>query len=350
MDTLVFFSILRMLLLSVLSFAVAMAVTPALTFFLYKYKLGKHIRAAGNTPIFTQMHAHKQGTPTMGGILVWGTTAFVTLFFAGLAHYFPHFQALNFLSRSETWLLLAALLAAAAVGLLDDLMNVWAIGSKQGGMRFWQRLIMHSFIALVGAWWFYFKLDFDTVHIPLWGDVWLGPWYMLLFIVVIIATSFSVNETDGLDGLAGGVTLVALSAYAVIAFSLGRYDIAAFVAVLLGSLLAFLWFNIYPARFIMGDTGSMSLGVVLGILAMLTDTVFLLPILGFVLVAEALSAIVQLTSKKLFKRKIFISAPFHHHLEAVGWPEPKVVMRLWVISGIFVMMGMALFVLDRLLV
>jgi phospho-N-acetylmuramoyl-pentapeptide-transferase len=153
-----------------------------------------------------------------------------------------------------------------------------------------------------------------------------------------------------LDGLAGGVLLIVLSSYAVIAFTLGRYDLAAFIVVVLGSLLAFLWFNIFPARFIMGDTGSMSLGVVLGILAMLTDTVFLLPILGFVLVAESASVIIQLFSKKIFKRRVFKSAPFHHHLEAIGWPEPKVVMRLWVVSGIFALLGMALFVVDRLLV
>lgn len=350
MDTFAFFGILRMLLLAVLSFSIAMFSAPLLTYFLYKYKLGKHIRNAGDTPVFSKLHKHKQGTPTMGGLLIWVPTVLITLFFWYVATLWPEqFSALNFLSRAETWLPLAALVAAALVGLFDDLLNIAILGSKQGGLRVRERLILFTIIAAVGAWWFYFKLGFDTIHLPLLGDWFIGPWYIALFIFVIVATSFSVNEADGLDGLAGGLLLIVLSAYAVIAFTLGRYDLAAFIVVLLGSLLAFLWFNIYPARFYMGDTGSMSLGVVLGILAMLTDTAFLLPILGFVLVAESASVIIQLISKKLFKRKVFKSAPFHHHLEAIGWPEPKVVMRLWVISGIFALLGMALFVVDRLL-
>lgn len=351
MDTFVFFAILRMLLLAVLAFALAMASAPLLTHFLYKYKLGKHIRDTGDTPVFTKLHKHKQGTPTMGGVLVWVTTVIITTFFWYIAWLWPEeFSSLNFLSRAETWLPLAALVAAALVGLFDDFLNVSKIGSKQGGLRVRERLVLFTIIAAVGAWWFYFKLGFDTIHIPLLGDWFIGSWYIALFMFVIIATSFSVNETDGLDGLAGGVLLIVLSAYAVVAFTLGRYDLAAFIVVILGSLLAFLWFNIYPARFYMGDTGSMSLGVVIGILAMLTDTAFLLPIIGFVLVAESASVILQIMSKKIFKRKLFHSAPFHHHLEAIGWPEPKVVMRLWVVSGIFALLGMALFVVDRLLV
>ena len=351
MDTFTLFAVLRMLLLAVLSFALAMAWTPLLTNILYKYKLGKHIRAAGDTPVFTKLHAHKQGTPTMGGLLIWVTTALVTAFFWGIATWWPQsFSALNFLSRSETWLPLAALVAAALVGLFDDFLNVSKLGSKQGGLKVRHRLVLFAIIAAVGAWWFYFKLGFDSVHIPLYGDIYLGAWYLAFFVFIIVATAFSVNETDGLDGLAGGVLLIVLAAYAIIAFTLGRFDLAALVTVILGSLLAFLWFNIYPARFFMGDTGSMSLGVVLGILAMLTDTALLLPILGFVLVAESASVIMQLTSKKLFGRKIFYSTPFHHHLEALGWPEAKVVMRLWVVNGVFCLLGMAIFVVDRLLV
>lgn len=350
MDTFVFFAVLRMLLLAVLGFALAMAWTPLLTHFLYKHKMGKHIRDTGSTPVFTELHKHKQGTPTMGGLLIWVTTAAVTLFFWYISFLWPdQFSALNFLSRSETWLPLAALIAAALVGLFDDFLNVSKIGSKQGGLRVRERLILFTIISAVGAWWFYFKLGFDTIHIPLLGDWFIGPWYILLFMFVIVATSFSVNEADGLDGLAGGVLLIILSAYAVIAFTLGRYDLAAFIVVILGALLAFLWFNIFPARFYMGDTGSMSLGVTLGVLAMLTDTALLLPIIGFVLVAESASVIIQITSKKIFKKKVFHSAPFHHHLEAMGWPEAKVVMRLWVVSGIFCILGMALFIIDRLI-
>jgi len=166
---------------------------------------------------------------------------------------------------------------------------------------------------------------------------------------VIVATSFSVNEIDGLDGLAGGTLLASFLAYGVIAFAMARYDLATFCGIIVGSLLAFLWFNIMPARFYLGDTGSMSLGVTLGIIAMLTNYVLLLPIIGLLFVVEALSVIIQLSSKKFLGRKVFLSAPIHHHFEALGWPEPKIVMRFWVIAGITTVIGLILFLLDRMM-
>lgn len=342
--------LLRMMFLAVLAFALAMAWTPLLAYALYHFKLGKHVRNTGATPIFSQLHAAKQGTPTMGGILIWGTTLVITLFFWAVARFIsPVFEPLNFLSRSETWLPLTALVAAAVVGLADDLLNVWKRGDAAGGLRMRHRLLLYSGIAAVGAWWFYVKLGWDSLRVPLLGDVFIGWWYVPFFFFVIVATAFSVNETDGLDGLSAGVVLILLGAYAAIAVVQGRYDLAAFTAVLMGSLLAFLWFNIFPARFFMGDTGSMPLGVVVGILAMLTNTALLLPIFGFILVIESGSVILQLTSRRLLGRKIFLSSPFHHHLEAIGWPEPKIVMRFWVISGVMCVLGFSLFLLDRAL-
>ena len=167
-----------------------------------------------------------------------------------------------------------------------------------------------------------------------------------MFILILVGTSFSVNQTDGLDGLAGGTLASAFAAYAIIALLLGRYELAGFCGVVLGALLAFLWFNIYPARFFMGDTGAMSLGVTLAVVAMLTNTALFLPIIGLVFVVEGLTTIAQLVSKKLFGRKIFLVAPIHHHFEAKGWPEPKVVMRFWVVSWVSAALGIALFVLD----
>lgn len=351
MDTVSLFAVLRLLLLSVLAFALAMAWTPLLANALFKFGIKKRVRDTGSTPVFSNLHRAKEGTPTMGGLLVWVTTLVLILFFWALAKIAPEsFGPLNFLTRSETWLPLGAFVAAAVVGLVDDLFNVWGIGPSSGGLRMRHRMVLYAGIAAVGAWWFYVKLGWNTIHLPLFGDIFIGWWYVPIFFFIIVATSFSVNETDGLDGLAGGVLLMALAAYTAIAFALGRYDLAALTAVIMGSLLAFLWFNIYPARFFMGDTGAMSLGVVLGILAMLTDTAFLLPIIGFVLVLESLSVIVQVGSKKLLGRKVLLSAPLHHHLEASGWPEPKVVMRLWVITGVMTMLGLALFVVDRLAV
>ncbi|PLX20355.1 phospho-N-acetylmuramoyl-pentapeptide-transferase, partial [Candidatus Parcubacteria bacterium] len=183
---------------------------------------------------------------------------------------------------------------------------------------------------------------------PFLGNFTLGWSYILLFIFVIVATSFSVNEADGLDGLAGGVLLFSFAAYAVISFSLGKYDLATFCGVIAGALLAFLWFNVIPARFYMGDTGAMSLGVTLGIIAMLTNTVFILPIIGFVLVLESLSVIIQIISKKFRGgKKVFLSAPIHHHFEAKGWSEPKIVFRIWIVSGITAVIGLMVFLLDH---
>lgn len=350
METMALFAILRMLFLAILAFALAMAWTPLLTFVLYKYNLGKQIRNTGATPVYSALHAAKRGTPTMGGILIWMTTLLLALFFWILSSLAPFaFKSLNFLSRSETWLPLFALVAAAIIGLIDDLMGVWGIGAKTGGLRVRHRMLLYAIIAAVGAWWFYFKLGWDIIHVPLLGDFMLGWWYIPLFFLVIFSTAHSLNLVDGLDGLAGGVTLIILAAYSVITFAQHHYDLAALTAVIIGALLAFLWFNIYPARFIMGDTGAMSLGVVLGILAMLTNTALLLPIIGFILVIEALSDIIQWLSKKTLGRKFFKSAPLHHHLEACGWPEPKVVMRLWLIGGVMAMLGMAIFIIDRML-
>lgn len=345
-------AVVKILFLTALSFIVTIVETPILTHYLYKYKLGKSIRSdRTKTPVYAKLHAHKRGTPTMGGILIWGTTLVLALFFfygAEFFHLLP--RELNFLTRSETLLPLGALVASALVGLVDDIFNIKKMGPNGGGLRVRHRLIIFTVIAVVGAWWFYEKLEWTIFHVPLVGTVELGWWMIPIFIFVIVATSFSVNETDGMDGLAGGVLLATFAAYVAIAFEQGKYNLAAFCAVIVGALLAFLWFNIHPARFFMGDTGSMSLGVTLGIVAMLTNTVWLLPLLGFILVLESASVIVQLVSKKLRGgKKIFRSTPIHHHFEAIGWEEPKVVMRFWIIAGVMTVLGLVLFFIDRAL-
>lgn len=339
--------LIRIIFLGTASFIIATLATPVLTHFLFKYKLGKQIRDASEAPIYAKMHAAKSGTPTMGGILIWGTVLIVMSGLALFSFWSPLAADFNFLSRSETLLPLGALIASALVGLVDDVFNIKRKGSHGGGLRVRHRILIYTAIAVIGAWWFSAKLDWDVLHLPFFGNYAIGGWYIPFFILVIVATSFSVNETDGLDGLAGGGLLAGFAAYGVIAFLLGRYDLAVFCAVIMGATLAFLWFNIFPARFIMGDTGAMSLGVTLGIIAMLTNYALLLPIIGFVFVLETVSAIIQVVSKKLFGKKIFISAPIHHHLEALGWPEPKIVMRFWIISVVMAGLGIMLFLLDR---
>ncbi|MDP2944345.1 MAG: phospho-N-acetylmuramoyl-pentapeptide-transferase, partial [bacterium] len=317
---------------------------------LYKYKLGKKIRRGGETPIFSELHAHKEGTPTMGGVLIWGTVLIFILGFSLLNNLFPGsiFQHLNFLSRSETLLPLGALIISALIGLFDDWLDVRGKGVLGGGgLKMRHRLLIYVLIAIAGALWFYYKLDWTVFHIPFLGNFEIGGWYIPIFIFIIVATSFSVNETDGLDGLAGGTLAIAFAAYGVIAFILGRYELATFCGVIIGALLAFLWFNIPPARFYLGDTGSMSLGVTLGIIAMLTNNSLLLIFIGLIFLLESLSVIIQVLSKKFRGRKVFLSAPIHHHYQAKGWPEAKVVMRFWVIAGIGSAIALMIFLLDQ---
>jgi phospho-N-acetylmuramoyl-pentapeptide-transferase len=343
------FVVLKIFILAVVAFIVAIALTPAWSGFLYRHKLGKSIRNAESAPIMSALHAKKAGTPTMGGVLVWGTVVVIALAAAAAGAINPAWGWFNFLSRSGTWVPLFALVASALVGLVDDYWNIRKIGPAGGGLRMRHRLILYTAIAAVGAWWFFAKLDWSIVHIPFDGNIDLHWLFIPFFIFVIVATSFSVNNTDGLDGLAGGTLATSFAAYGAIAFYSGKYDLAAFCAVIVGALTAFLWFNVNPARFFMGDTGAMSLGVTLGIVAFLVNQVWLLPIIGFVFVIESLSVIIQQISKKLRKKKIFLSSPLHHHFEAKGWPEQKVVMRFWIVGVVTAVCGLALALLDKTL-
>lgn len=323
------YDLVKMFWLAVVAFVIAIFWTPIWTNFLYKNKLGKRIRDSKDAPIMSKLHEKKAGTPTMGGILIWVTTAVLTLIFN--------------LERSSTWLPLFCLVATGIVGAIDDLMNVRGVGPKGGGMGFKQKFILYTVVALIGAWWFYFKLDWNSIHIPGLGDFIIGGWYIPLFVVVLVWMAFSSNETDGLDGLAGGIFALCYGAYAIICLTEGKAGLAAFCATIMGSLLAFLWFNIPPARFFMGDTGSMALGMTLGVIAFLTNTVVVLPIITLVFMIEGLSFIIQFTSKKLRNgKKVFLSSPIHHHFEAIGWPEYKITMRFWIIGAVSSVAGLAI--------
>lgn len=340
---------LRVLMISIMAFIVALSATPFLMRMLARVKAGKQIRTSESAPVYTGLHRNKAGTPTMGGIIIWGTVLALAVTFTVLDLLFDNFFGyLNFLDRAETYLPLAALFFAALLGLVDDVLGVMKIGSKGGGLSVRGKLVIYTLFSMVGAWWFYSKLGFTSFHIPFFGSFEIGIWYVPLFMFIIIASAFSANETDGLDGLLGGVSLLAFGALTVVAFTLERYDLAAMGAAVIGALLAFLWFNIYPARFFMGDTGSMSLGITMGVIAILTNTVALLPFFAIILVMETLTVIMQMISKKLFKRKIFRSTPIHHHFEALGWPESQVTMRFWIIAIVFVGLGLAIFFLERM--
>lgn len=331
-----------------LAFFVGITLTPILTHYLYKYKLWRRdvrtIAPDGTpTPIFNQLHKERETkAPRMGGTLVWATTMVVALIFWALPKFFPDplFVKLNFLSRGQTWVPLIIMLAGAAVGLLDDLLLVFQRGTyRGGGLTFTRRILLITLIAALGAYWFYFKLGKDFIFIPGFGDLYLGIAFLPFFVLVMWA-AFSSGVIDGLDGLAGGVFASIFAAYGGIAFFQNQIDLAAFCSVIVGAILAFLWFNIPPARFYMSETGIMALTTTLTVVAFLTNAVAVLPIIAFPLVLESLSVIIQLFSKRFFGRKVFLVAPLHHHFEAVGWPPEKVVMRFWVFSIVFAVIGM----------
>ncbi|MFY9484186.1 MAG: phospho-N-acetylmuramoyl-pentapeptide-transferase [Patescibacteria group bacterium] len=332
--------------LVVAGFVISMLLTPVLSWVLYHFKLWKKpkVRAiTGEKAVFYQkLHADKlkRRVPTMAGVLIWLVVAGLTLVF-------------NW-SRAETYLPAFTIAAFGILGLVDDLINVkGANGNGVAGLSFWVKMLWLIALAALGAWWFYSKLGWSAIHIPggrffgLPPNVEIGFWYVPLFILVIVSSANAVNLTDGLDGLAGGLLAVVFGAFTVIALSQGKVALAAFCGTVVGATLAYTWFNIYPARFFMGDTGSLALGATLGVIAMLTNTALVLPIIGFVFVIDTLSSIIQIASKKLFHKKVFIVAPFHHHLEAIGWPETKVTMRFWVTGTVFAVIGLFIALFGR---
>ena len=340
----------RVLGLSMLSFLVAFIITPFAVRLIDRLNLKKQIRTEKSAPIFAKLHQDKVGTPTMGGMIIWGTVFILASLFFGLSFLFDGFWGyLNFVDRAETYLPLFAMFVAAGIGLIDDVLGVRGIGPRGGGLKVRYKLIVYTVLALAGAFWFYFRLDWDILLVPFVGQFSIGWWYIPLFVFIIVASAFSANETDGLDGLAGGVMLFAFVALTIVAFVLGRFDLAAFGGVVIGSLLAFLWFNIYPANFFMGDTGSMSLGITIGVITMLTNTTLFLPLFAPIFVLESGSVILQLLSKRFRRKKIYKSTPIHHHFEAIGWHETRVTMRFWIVSVIFTAFGLVLFFLNRFL-
>ena len=326
--------LIHVFLLSIGAFLFAMFLTPIYTFFAYRYKFWKQQRSTSTDgkklEVFTKLHAAKfrRNIPTMAGIIGVFSIAAITLLFN--------------LDRAETYLPLAALVGGGIVGLIDDIINVRGLGGGVGGLRSGMKFTMITLIGVVLGWFFYAKLGIDSFHVPFVGEVAIGWLIVPLFTLAVVATGNAVNISDGLDGLAGGLLAISFSTFGVIALLQGNSMMAGFCFTVVGALLSYLWFNIHPARFFMGDVGSFAFGVALGVVAMLTDTLLLLPVIGLVFVLEAGSSLIQILSKKFFKKKIFISAPVHHHLEAMGWPETKVTMRFWVIGCVVAFTGFVL--------
>ncbi len=351
--------IVKIFLPSVLAFICGVLMTPPLTNFLYKYKMWKKkagkLDVLGNdAPIFNQLHKETQvNTPRMGGVVVWGSTFLVIALIWILAEFSGNQSLINLdiLSRNQTWIPLATLMIGALVGLIDDYLVTRPVDGayEAGGLRLRNRLAIVGFIALLCALWFFFKLDVETIGsfgriLP---EIYLGYLFIPFFVIVILGI-YAGGVIDGIDGLSGGVFASMFAAYGGIAFYQQQYDLAAFCATVLGAILAFLWFNIPPARYYMSDTGMMGLTITLGIVAFMTDSlgggfgIFVLPIIALPLVITVGSNIIQITSKKFRGKKVFLVAPLHHHFEAIGWPSYKVTMRYWIFGAVSAILGIIL--------
>lgn len=348
-------TLINVLVPAVIAFVIGILITPGVAFYLYKYKLwkkkaGKGVGyGGGGTPIFDELHKEKDtNTPRMGGIVIWLSVLLTTLVFLLLGQVSENFQTLNFLSREQTWLPLFALFVGAVVGFVDDLLVINGTGKHfAGGLPLGQRLGAVILTATFIGWWFYEKLEVETVsffHIQTFD---IGIWFIPLFVFVATCVYMS-SVIDGIDGLSGGVFASIFAAYIGVALLQTQFDIAALCAVIVGSILAFLWFNIPPARFYMTETGIMALTMCLTVIAFMTDTLgdgvglSVLPIIGLVLVATVAANTIQIISKKFFGKKVFLVAPLHHHFEALGWPAYKVTMRYWIISLMCATIGVIL--------
>ncbi len=344
-------SVIKVFAPAVISFFVGLLITPLLTNFLFKHKLWKQkSRKNESTELpedkiseeFKKIHNEvgELSTPRVGGVVIW-FSVFITISLIYLNAFLfggDISEKLDFLSKNQTILPLFALLFASLIGLIDDLLQIKGGGNFTDGISRKYRIMVVLCIALVGAWWFAVKLGLTGIIVPFMGEVELGILFVPFFIIVMLGV-FSGSVIDGIDGLAAGVMTSAFASYMVIAFFNNQIDLAAFSAVIVGGILAFLWFNIPPARFYMGETGMLGLTVTLAIIAFLTKQPLLLPIIAFPLFVTSLSSSIQMVSKKFFNKKVFRVAPLHHHFEALGWPSYKVTMRFWIVSVVFGFIG-----------
>lgn len=311
---------------------------------LYKIKFCRQEQTTSDpfesrTPIFDKLHGWKVGTPVGGGILIIFVVSLVSLWSYSLLGTKSSFW--------EVFVLLFTFLAFGIMGLCDDLKKFFVpkLKKKFFGLRMRHKLLIQFFLAFIVGLVFYFKLGYDFIHIRWLGTVFIGPLYILLTTFVIVAFTNAYNITDGLDGLSSGLLMICLAAFWVVAGQILNQTLAIFVAVWIGSLVAFLYFNIYPARLWLGDVGALSFGATLAVVGLLTGKILALAIIGGIFVVETLSSLMQLLSKKFFNQKLFPVAPLHLWLQHRGWEEPKVVMRLWLSGIMFAVFGLWLAVM-----
>lgn len=342
-------NVLKVVIPSVLTFFIGVVITPFFTNIFYKNKLWKKSARTENTDgvssDFANVHntSAELSTPRVGGIIIWVSVLMCVFLIFLISKIWPTdlTQKINFFSRGQTLIPLATLVISSLIGLLDDLMQIFGKGNYARDPLIYRKLKILSIvlISLAISFWFYIKLGATAVHVPFYGELELGLWFIPFFIFVTLGV-FSTSVIDGMDGLSGGVMGIIFTAFSVIAFVHNQIDISALCAVIGGGILAFLWFNIPPARFYMGETGILGLTVTLSVVAFLTNASLLLPIIAFPLVITSLSVVIQIFTYKYFNKKRFFKvAPLHHHFEALGWSREKVVMRYWIISLVFAIIG-----------
>ncbi len=310
-----------------LAFIVTIILGRPIVILLRQRKIGKQIRIDG-----PQTHMVKTGTPTMGGIMISVSVVLVTAVF-------------NLAGRLSMLLPIAVLLAAGFLGAVDDRMNL--VGGAKSGMTARFKFAWLTAFGVTAALVLYLPapvgLGLHHIYVPFWGQYSIGYAYPLIAAVAIIGTANAVNLTDGLDTLAGGTAAIAFVSYGIVAFVQGQVGVVTFCFTMVGALMGFLWFNAHPAQVIMGDTGSLAIGASLATAAFMTGQWLLLPIVGFVFMAETFSVMLQVGYFKLTKgKRIFKMAPLHHHFEMIGWSETQVAMRFWMVGTMAGLIGIAL--------
>jgi phospho-N-acetylmuramoyl-pentapeptide-transferase len=355
----------KILTYTALAFFVAMWWAPYLIRLLNWLKFWKKgyktVATTGEELVVTkQFYKENDHKPRAGGVLVWVTTIGLALFFWIILKIesTPLTQFLNFIDRRETFIPLGTLFFGSILGLIDDaLATMEGAGNyAAGGLKLSQRLLVVAGFSMLISLWFYYKVDISSFSLFNWNidlDSFTlpfginGGWLIIPITLIILIGTWSTGIIDGFDGLFAGVVIPVMLCFAGLAFSRQMYDIATMMMVMAGSTTAFLWFNIPPAKFFMGDTGTVGILLTIAVVAILTDYIYILPIAGLMLFVSSSSAIIQIFSKKVFKKKVFLAAPFHHHLEAIGWTKTQVTMRYWLISIMMSTLGLAIGLLFR---
>ncbi len=344
--------IIKILIPATLAFIFGILITPAVTHYLYKYKVWK--KEGGKTTMhgteaveFNRLKGGEETkTPRMGGIVIWGSVLLTVMLLAALGAIFQNsiFAELDFFSRSQTWIPISTLIIGAAFGFLNDYYDVT---HRRDGVRLRVRIVIISILSGLVGWWFYTKLGVDSIGIPFDGALFIG-WLIIPFFILLTNALYASGVIDGIDGLSGGVFASIFIAYSAVAVIQSQFDIAALCATIAGAILAFLWFNVPPARFWMTETGTMSLTLTLAVIVFMTDSlgdghgISLLFVIGLPLIATVTSNVLQVTYRKTTGKKLLRIAPLHHHFEAIGWPSYKVTMRYWIISIICAILGIIL--------